>query len=149
MASDSRIPQQAVVVQYHGGGGANRSAPATQRSLLFEQVDGKGGIADRLAAGQAARHDDGLEVTAGQLVDVAVGHQLHSTGGADLALSRRAAGGEHHFDGSPYQGVDDGNGLDLFGARGNQYQNAHSVLLAVRAGPGLGSVSLSIAGFRY
>ncbi|MNR16274.1 hypothetical protein D3C85_1328650 [compost metagenome] len=71
------IPQQAVMVQYHGGGGADGRAPAAQRRLFSQQVDGKRGVADHFAAGQTARHDHGFEVAAGQLVEMAIRHQLY------------------------------------------------------------------------
>ncbi|MNZ75822.1 hypothetical protein D3C78_943090 [compost metagenome] len=124
------------MLQYHHGGGANGRPPAAERRLLPEQVDGERRIADRLAAGQAARHDYGLEVTAAEFVDVAVGDQLHPAGGADLAQTRRAAGGEQHLDAGPHQGVDDGDGLDLFRTRGYQYQYAHLLLLLPAIQPG-------------
>ncbi|MNG18554.1 hypothetical protein D3C84_1026320 [compost metagenome] len=65
------------MVQYHGGGGADSRAPAAQCRLLPQQVDGEGGVADSFAAGQAARHDHGFEVAAGQLVEMAIRHQLY------------------------------------------------------------------------
>ncbi|MNY29143.1 hypothetical protein D3C86_1631690 [compost metagenome] len=126
------IPQQAVMVQYHGGGGADGRAPTAQGRLFSQQVDGEGGVADSFAAGHAARHDHGIEVAAGQLIEMAVGDDLHPAGGADLARSRGAAGGQHHLYAAAHQGVDDGDSLYLFRPRGYQYQYCHPALLRRR-----------------
>ena len=117
------------MLQYHHGGGAHSRPPAAERRLFPEQIDGERRIADCLAAGQAARHDDGFEVTAGQLVDMIVSDQLYPARGADLAQTRRTAGGQQHLDAGAHQGVDDGDGFDLFRPRCYQYQYCHAALL--------------------
>ncbi|MNU88592.1 hypothetical protein D3C71_784050 [compost metagenome] len=114
MAGGAGILQQAVMVQHHCGGGADGRAPAAQRRLLPQQVDGKRGVADHLAAGQATWHYDEFEVAGRQLVEVAIGHDLYAAGGADLTRSSGAARGQHHLYAAAHQGVDDGDRLYLF-----------------------------------
>lgn len=104
------ITQQVVMQQYHGGGGADGRAPAAQRRLLPQQVDG--GYADHLAAGQATWHYDEFEVAGGrwsrwQSATICTPREAQRSD----ALQWGRAGGQHHLYAAAHQGVDDGGGF--------------------------------------